>query len=51
MTNPEYKKITFRTDTFTADRIEEQAKKQYLTVSAYIRKCVDIQLDKEENKE
>ena len=43
----EYKKISFRVDEDTLIRIQEQAKMQNLTVSAYIRKCLDLQLDKE----
>ena len=36
-----------RVDEDTLIRIQEQAKMQYLSVSAYIRKCLDLQLDKE----
>lgn len=43
----EYKKISFRVDEDTLNRIQEQAKSQYLSVSAYIRKCLDLQLKKE----
>lgn len=50
MTNQDYKKITFQVDTLTASKIDEYAKSQYLSVSAYIRKCIDIQLDKEKEK-
>lgn len=44
----EYKKISFRVDEDTYIRIQEHAKLQYLSVSAYIRKYLDLQLDKEE---
>lgn len=45
----EYKKISFRIDDETHDRILKLAKNQYLSVSAYIRKCIDLQLQKEDN--
>lgn len=43
----EYKKISFRVDEDTYIRLQEEAKIQYLSVSAYIRKCLDLQLYKE----
>lgn len=43
----EDKKITFRVDTETFNLIQEVAKKHYLTVSAYIRKNLDLALSQE----
>lgn len=43
----EYKKISFRIEEDTFNRLQEQAKMQYLSVSAYIRKCLDLELNKE----
>ena len=45
-----YKKISFRVDEETFNKLQEHAKMQYLSVSAYIRKYLDIQLQKEEDK-
>lgn len=45
----EYKKISFRVDEDTYNRLQEHAKLQYLSVSAYIRKYLDIQLQKEDS--
>ena len=42
-----YKKLTFQTDAATAKEIEETASKQYLSTSAFIRKCLDKELNKE----
>lgn len=44
----EYKKISFRVDEDTYNRLQEHSKLQYLTVSAYIRKYLDLQLQKED---
>lgn len=43
----EYKKITFRIDMDTYELLQEYAIKQYLTLSALIRKYVDTELTKE----
>ena len=47
----EYKKISFRVDGDTYTRLQEEAKQQYLSVSAYIRKCLVLQLYKEVNND
>jgi len=44
----EYKTISFRVDEATYNRLQEHTKGKYLTLSAYIRMCVDLQLDKED---
>ena len=46
----EYKKISFRVDEETYNKLQEYAKGEYLSLSAYIRKDLDLQLYKEENK-
>ena len=45
----EYKKISFRVDEDTYNRLQEHSKMQYLSVSAYIRKYLDLQLKKEDS--
>lgn len=45
----EYKKISFRVDEDTYNRLQEHSKSQYLSVSAYIRKYLDLQLQKEDS--
>lgn len=45
----EYKKISFRVDEETYNRLQEHSKLQYLSVSAYIRKYLDLQLQKEDS--
>lgn len=45
----EYKKISFRVDEDTYNRLQEHSKLQYLSVSAYIRKYLDLQLQKEDS--
>lgn len=45
-----YKKISFRIDEDTYHKLQELAKREYLSLSAYIRKYLDLQLDKEDNK-
>lgn len=44
----EYKTISFRVDETTYNRLQEHTKGKYITLSAYIRMCVDLQLDKED---
>lgn len=44
----EYKTISFRVDELTYNALQTHAKERYLSLSAYIRKCLDNQLDKEE---
>lgn len=46
----EYKKISFRVNEDTYRLLQEKAKLEYLSVSAYIRKYLDLQLYKEVNK-
>ncbi len=45
----EYKKISFRVDEDTYNKLQEHAKMQYLSLSAYIRKNLDLQLEKKIN--
>lgn len=42
-----YKKITFQVDEETFNLIQEVAKNQYLSMSAYIRRAVDKALSQE----
>lgn len=42
-----YKKITFRVDENTYDDLQNNADKQYLSLSAYIRKILMTQLQQE----
>lgn len=42
-----YKKITFRVDENTYDDLQNTADKQYLSLSAYIRKILMTQLQQE----
>lgn len=44
----EYKTISFRVDEPTYNELQEAAKVRYLSLSAYIRMALDLQLDKEE---
>lgn len=44
----EYKRISFRVDEDTYNKLHTCAKLNYLSVSAYIRKCLDLQLQKED---
>ncbi len=46
----EYKKISFRVDEDTYNRLSSYAKKEYLSLSAYIRKYLDLQITKEEEQ-
>lgn len=46
----EYKKISFRVDEETYNKLQEYAKGEYLSLSAYIRKYLDLQLYKEDRK-
>lgn len=46
----EYKKISFRVDKDTYNRLQSYAKKEYLSLSAYIRKYLDLQITKEEEQ-
>ena len=43
----EYKTISFRVDEDTYNELQEHAKAQYLSLSAYIRRTLNAQLDKE----
>lgn len=47
MKNYDGTKITFRIDEYTAQQLKQIAKKHYLTVSAYIRKCLDQMIQEE----
>ena len=47
MTMTEYKTISFRVDEYTYNKLQEYAKKNYLSLSAYIRKYLDLQIDQE----
>lgn len=44
----EYKTISFRVDEDTYNALQAHAKEQYLSLSAYIRKYLDIQLLQED---
>lgn len=44
----EYRTISFRVDEDTYTALQEHAKEQYLSLSAYIRKYLDIQLTQED---
>lgn len=44
----EYKTISFRVDEDTYNALQAHAKEQYLSLSAYIRKYLDIQLTQED---
>ncbi len=44
----EYKTISFRVDEDTYNALQTHAKEQYLSLSAYIRKYLDIQLTQED---
>lgn len=46
----EYKKISFRVDESTYNELQEHAKVRYLSLSAYIRKCLDFQLEQEDKE-
>ena len=46
MEEKDYQRITFRIDKNTLGTIQKEAKKQYLSVSAYIRKCIDLELNR-----
>lgn len=46
----EYKKISFRVDEATYNELQEHAKVRYLSLSAYIRKCLDFQLEQEDKE-
>ncbi len=46
----EYKKISFRVDEATYNELQENAKVRYLSLSAYIRKCLDFQLEQEDKE-
>lgn len=43
----DYKTISFRVDNNTYNYLQECAKEQYLSLSAFIRKSLDSQLDQE----
>ena len=43
----EYKTISFRVDEDTYNTLQLYAKSNYLSLSAYIRKCLDDQINKE----
>ena len=43
----EHKKVSFRIDVETFDRLKEVAQKNYLTVSAFIRKTIDKCIERE----
>lgn len=45
----EFKKVSFRIDVDTFNDLQQEAEKQYLSVSAYIRKQLDKELYKEGN--
>lgn len=45
----EQKKISFRVEEDMYNRLQSHAKEQYLSVSAYIRKCLNEQLKKEDS--
>lgn len=45
----EYKKISFRVDEDTYNKLQVHSRLQYLSVSAYIRKYLDLQLQKEDS--
>ena len=40
----EYKKISFRVNSKTFDDLQKEATKEYLSLSAYIRKLLDKEL-------
>lgn len=44
----EHKTISFRVDSLTYKALQTRAKKKYLSLSAYIRKCLDEQLEQED---
>lgn len=46
----EYKTISFRVDEPTYTMLQAHAKEQYLSLSAYIRKYLDIQLEQEDTE-
>ena len=46
----DYKTISFRVDEPTYTMLQAHAKEQYLSLSAYIRKCLDIQLEQEDTE-
>ena len=50
MDNETYKKVSFRLDTRTFNDLQLQAKSDYLSISAYIRKLLDKELYQEANK-
>ena len=43
------KKVSFRIDTFIVEQLQHEAEKQYLSLSAYIRKQLIRGLDMEVN--
>lgn len=45
----QYKKVSFRIDTSIYDDIASEAERQYLSVSAYIRKQLEKELYQEDN--
>ena len=49
MNNETYKKVSFRLDTRTFNELQLQAKSDYLSISAYIRKLLDKELNKGES--
>lgn len=51
MTTTEHKTISFRVDEATYNALQSHAKDQYLSLSAYIRKYLDIQLTQEDNND
>lgn len=46
----EHKKVSFRMDVDTYNRLQEVAKEKYLSVSAYIRKTIDKSIESEEKE-
>lgn len=46
----QYKKVSFRIDTSIYDDIASEAERQYLSVSAYIRKQLEKELYQEDSK-
>lgn len=46
----QYKKVSFRIDTSIYDDIASEAERQYLSVSAYIRKQLEKELYQEDNQ-
>lgn len=46
----DYKTISFRVDEDTYKELQLKAKYRYLSLSAYIRKCLDYWLNQEDDK-